>query len=64
MFTLRLKVLFKAALLKIVSNHPNIIEWYRTLSDGENFYILMEYAHGGELFDRIGIYNYFKINII
>jgi len=41
-------------------NHPNIIKMKEYFEDNDNFYIVMEMATGGELFDRItarGHYN-------
>ena len=34
--------------------HENIISFYGTRKDGDRQYIFLEYACGGELFDRIG----------
>ncbi|KXS10458.1 Pkinase-domain-containing protein [Gonapodya prolifera JEL478] len=34
-------------------NHPNIIRFVADSENGRNFVIFMEYAEGGELFDRI-----------
>ena len=35
-------------------NHPNIIRLYGSRQDDNSVYLLLEYASGGELFDRIG----------
>lgn len=40
------------AILKLV-RHPNILSLYSLHEDSENFYIALEYAKGGELFDYI-----------
>ena len=45
--------------LKIL-NHPNIIQIYEVLSTDKNFYIIMEYVSGGELFTYI--VNHEKLN--
>lgn len=34
-------------------NHPNIIKFYGSRQEGDRQYIFLEYAAGGELFDRI-----------
>lgn len=34
-------------------NHPNIIQIYEVIEDIKNYYIVMEYASGGELFNYI-----------
>ena len=34
-------------------NHPNIIQIYEVIENNKNFYIVMEYASGGELFNYI-----------
>ena len=39
-------------ILKLL-NHPNIIKIYQIIEDSKNYYIIMEYAKGGELFDYI-----------
>ena len=41
--------------IKIIKllNHPNIIKIYQIIEDSKNYYIIMEYAKGGELFDYI-----------
>lgn len=36
--------------------HENVITFYGTRKDGDRQYLFLEYACGGELFDRIGIY--------
>jgi len=45
---------FRAEFEMMVSlDHPNIIKAYESFEDRINFYIVMEYCSGGELFDRI-----------
>lgn len=34
-------------------DHPNIIRIYDPFEDDQNFYLVMEYCEGGELFDKI-----------
>ena len=34
-------------------DHPNIIQIYEVISTMKNFYIVMEYVSGGELFNYI-----------
>ena len=36
-----------------IFNHPNIIQIYEVISTKKNFYIVMEYVSGGELFNYI-----------
>lgn len=36
--------------------NPNVIRYYGNRQDSNYIYIFLEYAEGGELFDRIGIY--------
>ena len=38
--------------------HPNISQLYETLSTSHNFYIMMEYIDGGDLFEYISTNNY------
>lgn len=37
-------------------NHPNVIRLISTHEDEDAMYLLMEYASGGELFDRISVF--------
>jgi len=41
--------------IKILSimDHPNIIKTYKITETAKNYYIIMEYCEGGELFDYI-----------
>ena len=34
-------------------NHPNIIKTYKVTENAKNYYIIMEYCNGGELFNYI-----------
>jgi serine/threonine-protein kinase Chk1 len=36
-----------------IGQHPNIIEWFATGEDAVWKWIAMEYAEGGDLFDKI-----------
>jgi serine/threonine protein kinase len=36
--------------------HENIVQFYGARMDDHIWYIFLEYAHGGELYDRIGKY--------
>lgn len=37
-------------------NHSNVINFYGNRKDANIEYLFMEYATGGELFDRIGLF--------
>lgn len=39
-------------ILKLI-RHPNIVQMYEIIEDEQNLYLVMEYAHGGELYDYI-----------
>lgn len=45
----------------------HIIRFYGTRTDGDKQYLFLEYASGGELFDKIGksysIYNQFSLAV-
>ena len=46
--------------IEILKNihHPNIAQMYETYSTVHNFYIMLEYASGGDLFDYITSHNF------
>lgn len=44
----------KEATIQRMLSHPNIIQYYGKRSEPTMEYIFLEYAAGGELFDRIG----------
>ena len=44
----------EAALHQKCGKHPNLIEFYATGHDDVWMWIAMEYASGGDLFDKIG----------
>ena len=48
-----LKKLVKNALFIYLKDHPNILKIYEFFQTEDDFYIIMEYCNGGELFDRI-----------
>lgn len=33
--------------------HPNIVQLYEIIETGKEFFLIMEYSNGGELFDYI-----------
>ena len=43
-------------------DHPNIIKIYKGFEDSKNFYIVMEYCEGGELFKTLLNKHYFTEN--
>ena len=43
----------KEVLIHKTLNHENIIKYYSSFQQVDKFYIILEYAAGGELFDRI-----------
>lgn len=43
----------KEVLIHKTLNHENIIKYYSSFQQLDKFYIILEYASGGELFDRI-----------
>lgn len=44
----------KEAVIHSMLKHPNIIRYYGQRSEPKMEYIFLEYASGGELFDKIG----------
>ncbi|XP_078433052.1 CDPK-related kinase [Wolffia australiana] len=40
-------------ILKALSGHPNLVQFYEAYEDDDNVYIVMELCEGGELLDRI-----------
>lgn len=45
--------------------HPNIVKYFGHRHTTDFYYIFLEYASGGELFDQIGkfIISYFKLKL-
>ena len=41
-------------------DHPNIVKFYEWCEDDKNYYLVMEYCTGGELFDRIVSFGHFS----
>ena len=46
------KVMYEIELMKIL-DHPNIERFYEVYEDKSNFFLVLEYLGGGDLFDRI-----------
>lgn len=44
----------KEAVVHAMVNHPHIIKFFGQRRDKDTIYIFLEYAAGGELFDKIG----------
>lgn len=42
----------KEVLIHKTLNHENIVKYYSSFQQLDKFYIILEYASGGELFDR------------
>lgn len=40
-------------ILKVVSNHPNVIRLLDYFEDAQNFYMVLEYLEGKDLFNFI-----------
>lgn len=40
-------------LMKRLNGHPNILQMFEVLEDAEKFYLILELASGGDLFDKI-----------
>ena len=47
------KVMTEVEILRLAGEHRNIIGFRDLFQDDENWYIVMEMAEGGELFDRL-----------
>lgn len=47
------KLIYREANIMKALNHPNLIKFYDMVEDGEEIFIVMQLAEGGELFDRI-----------
>lgn len=47
------KVMQEIEILRLAGEHRNIIAFKDLFMDDENYYIVMEMAEGGELFDRL-----------
>ena len=43
----------KEVLIHKTLNHENVVKYYSSFQQLDKFYIILEYASGGELFDRI-----------
>lgn len=44
----------KEVCIQKILSHPNILKYFGKRTQGDVEYIFLEYAAGGELFDRIG----------
>ena len=51
------RIIREIEILKSI-HHPNIAQMYETYSTIHNFYLMMEYVAGGDLFDYITSHNY------
>ena len=51
------RIIRELEILKSI-HHPNIAQMYETYSTIHNFYLMMEYVSGGDLFDYITSHNY------
>ena len=43
----------EVAVLKLVSDHPNVAELLCTFEDSAQVHLILELCRGGELFDRV-----------
>ena len=50
--TLREEFLNELSILSTI-DHPNVIKFYETYEDDHNYYLVMEYLEGGDIFKRI-----------
>lgn len=48
----------KEVCIQKILSHPNILKFFGKRTQGSIEYIFLEYAAGGELFDRIGMHKY------
>lgn len=39
--------------MRLLADHPNMVQLQQVLQDSTNFYLVMEHCNGGELFDQI-----------
>jgi serine/threonine-protein kinase CHEK1 len=53
----------KEVCIQKILSHPNILRFFGKRSQGTIEYIFLEYAAGGELFDRIGKNQFFLLVI-
>nr|CDS32035.1 calcium:calmodulin dependent protein kinase type 1 [Hymenolepis microstoma] len=47
------KLMYREATIMKALDHPNLIKFYDMVEDGDEIFIAMQLAEGGELFDRI-----------
>ena len=50
-----MKYLWLQVCIHRMISHKNIIKFYGVRKDGDTQYLFLQYASGGELFDRIGV---------
>ncbi|WIA37170.1 hypothetical protein OEZ86_014127 [Tetradesmus obliquus] len=43
----------EVAIMRLLADHPNMVQLQQVLQDSTNFYLVMEHCNGGELFDQI-----------
>jgi len=43
----------EVAIMRLLSDHPNMVQLQQVLQDASSFYLVMECCDGGELFDQI-----------
>jgi serine/threonine protein kinase len=43
----------EVAIMRLLADHPNMVQLQQVLQDSSNFYLVMEHCNGGELFDQI-----------
>jgi serine/threonine protein kinase len=49
------------AVMKLLK-HPNIVKLHEVLESPQNIYLIIELITGGELFDKIGKFNFTKLS--